>query len=139
MVAGDIVVAIPAALVLHAAAVNLNEPHTTLHHAAGSEALGGDVFAFIILQPVHRADVFRLLIHRERLGRGALHTVGQLKALDARGQFLLKRVGLKVLLVERLQQIQLTTLLVGVHAGGTLEIIDRIARGPEVRALIHAR
>ena len=139
MVAGDVVVAVPASLVFHATTINLNEPHAALHHTAGRKALGGDVFAFVVVQPVHGANVLRFLIHRQRLGRGALHAVGQLEALNTRGQRFLKRINFEVLLVQRLQEIKLPPLLLGVHAGGAFEIIDRIACGPEVSALIDAR
>jgi len=46
MVAGDINVAIPALLVVHAAAVNLDEAHAALDQAAGHQALPGEVGGF---------------------------------------------------------------------------------------------
>ena len=45
MVAGDVDVAVPAQFVLHAAAINLHEPHAPLDQPPGQQRLPGEVAA----------------------------------------------------------------------------------------------
>ena len=86
VVAGDVDVAVPAPLVLHAAAVDLHEAHAALDHAAGHEALLGEVGAARVVEAVEVLHLARLAADVERLGGGHLHAVGQLERLDAGGQ-----------------------------------------------------
>ena len=85
-------VAVPAPLVLHAAGVDLHEPHAALDQPPGDQALLGEVAQRLgcrgrrasAIGSGSRVDV-------ERLGGGHLHAVGQLEALDPRRQFRLRR------------------------------------------------
>ena len=113
---GDVGVAVPAALVLHAAAdksARSARPRSTSRRAV--RHLLGEVGALGIVDAVQLANRGRLAVDVERLGRGHLHAVGQLKALDAGGQ--LGFAGLRLMLVEPAQQIELGPLLGVGHVG----------------------
>ena len=56
VVLGDVGVAVPAPLVLHAAAVDLHEPHAALDQPPGDQALLGEVRALGIVEAVQLAD-----------------------------------------------------------------------------------
>src|SRR5262249_23644437 len=97
VIALDVAVAVPTALVLHASGVNLHEADATLHHAPRDQALPGDVIAFGTPHAIKIVDVLRLAAEIESLGCGRLHAIGQLKALDACLQF---RIGAGLLDLE---------------------------------------
>ena len=96
----DVDVSIPGELVLHAARVDLHEPDAALDQPPGHQALAGDVVAPRVVEAVQLLDVGRLAIDVDRLGRGRLHPVGQLEALDPRGQL---RLGGKLLVMKLVQ------------------------------------
>ena len=107
----DVVMPIPTALVLHTSAVNLHVSHATLNHAAPGQALRSDMLATVVVQTVQALDMFRFLLHVERLGRGTLHAISQLETFNARLELLLIWARLKMLPVQLIEQIQLTPLL----------------------------
>ena len=61
VVALDVVVTVPAALILHAAAINLHVTHTTLDHPACCQALCGDMLAAVVVEAIKLLNVFRFL------------------------------------------------------------------------------
>src|SRR5262249_31075849 len=84
VVALDVDMAVPRALVFHPPGVDLDEPHPALDQAAGGEALPREVVASRVADAVELLDRSRLRIDVDRLGRGRLHAVGQLVTLDPR-------------------------------------------------------
>ena len=107
----DVLMAVPTPFVLHAAGINLHEADAALDQPAGHEALPGEVVAPLLADAVQLVDVLRLLVDVDRLGRGHLHAIGQLKALDAGGQLQLLRRLRQAVLVELRQQIERRPLL----------------------------
>ena len=100
VVAFDVIVAVPAPLVFHAAGVDLHEADPALDHAAGSEALAGEVVAMLLADTVELLDVFGFAIDVEGFGRGALHAVGEFEAFDACFEFGIAGAFLNVIVVE---------------------------------------
>ncbi len=139
MVALDVAVAVPASLVCRAAGVDLHVADAALDHTAGGEALGREVLAFAVVEPVEPAGMFRFGLHIEGLGGGALHAVGELKALDPGRELFLVRIVLQVLLVQEGEQVELPALLVWFHAGYSLEIVDGLSLGSQMGSLENTR
>ncbi len=106
----DVRVAVPASLVLHAAAVDLDEPHAPLDHAAGHQALAREVGTARVVEAVEGPGGRRLRLVIERLGRGHLHPVGQLEGLDSRGQLGLAGLLFELMAVEPGEQVELGAL-----------------------------
>ena len=112
VVLDDIAVAVPAPLVLHAAAVDLHEAHAALDQPPRHQALLGEMRStWDCRGRTAPCDRGRLAVDVEGLGRGHLHAVGQLEALDPRGQFGLGRVLLQVPAIEPSEQVELRPLL----------------------------
>ena len=83
VVSFDVVVAVPAALVFHSAGVDLHKANAAFDHAAGGEALAGEVSAVFFVDAVEFLDVFGFGIDIKSLGRRCLHAVGEFEAFDA--------------------------------------------------------
>ena len=78
---GDVGVAVPAQLVLHAAGVDLHEAHAALDQPPGDQALLGEVRRTSGCRGRRAAGrAAGSLFDVERFGRGHLHAVGQLEA-----------------------------------------------------------
>ena len=138
MIADDVFVSVPTALVVHAAGVDLNEADTPFDHAAGHQALGSEMTAVGLVQAVEVFEMFRFALDAEGVWRSRLHAVGQLEALDPCAQFAFRsRLG-QVVLVEGAQQIQLSTLGLRIHADRSIQVVDRVPLGPQPSALIDA-
>jgi len=80
VVADDVLVAVPAALVVHAAGVDLHEADSALDHPARHQALRREMFAVRLSQPVQALEVLGFAFEVEGLGCGRLHPVGQFEA-----------------------------------------------------------
>ena len=91
-----------------------------------------------LVEAVEVFEMFRLALNTEGLGCSRLHAVSQFEAFDPCSQFALgSRLG-EVLLVEGSEQIQLGPLGLRIHAGRSIQVVDRIPLGPEPSALIDA-
>ncbi len=64
----DVLMAVPAPLVLHAAGIDLHAAHAALDHAAGNQALLREVSALGVVQTIQRLRRRTFLLHIERLG-----------------------------------------------------------------------
>ena len=116
MVAGDVGVAVPAPLVLHAAASRSARSGRRAPPAAGPSDTAGEVAAAADCRGRRGSAIgSRFAVDVERFRGGHLHAVGQLEALDAGGQLRLgRRVAAECSLVEPAQQVELPPLLAGV-------------------------
>ena len=83
VVSFNVVVAVPAALVFHGTGVDLHEADATLDHAAGGEALAGEVVAAFFADSIKFFDVLGLLFNVESLRSSGLHSVGEFETFDA--------------------------------------------------------
>ena len=138
MISDDVGVSIPRELVVHAAAVDLDEADAALDESAGGEALEGHVLAVGLVEPVELADVLGLFVHVKSLGGGGLHAVGELEAVDAGGQFALGGGACHLLAVEGGEKVELFALALVRLVGGALHVGDGLALRLEPRALIDA-
>ena len=86
--------------------IELDEPDAPFDQAPGDEHLPG-----LDAGTVHGADVTRLLLHVERIGRHHLHPVGQLEAGDSRLEVVILGTRLLVPAIELGQQVELTPLV----------------------------
>src|SRR5262249_42513777 len=127
MIANDVLVAVPTALVLHAAGVNLHATHAAFDQAACHQALRGEVAAMFFVETVELLEMVRFALDVERFGRGALHAVGQFEALDARTEFTLRGRPRQVMPVEPGEEIELRALRGLAHAWSGFKVVDRIA------------
>ena len=101
VVADNVLVTIPTALVLHAAGVDLHKTDAAFDHAPGHEALSGEVGAVLLVEAVALAGGFRFAGNVESLGSGGLHAIGEFEAFQARGELALDGGGCGVFLVEQ--------------------------------------
>ena len=83
----DIVVRVPLHGDRAAARIELDEPHPALDQPAGQQAAGAELDGPRVVQAVHLAGRCGLAREVNRLGRGALHPVGQLVDGDPGGEF----------------------------------------------------
>src|SRR5262249_28342544 len=138
VVGRDVGVAVPAALVLLAAAVDLNEAHAALDQPPGQQALPAEMGAAAVVPAVQAARRPGLPGYFPRFPGRPPHGVGQLKALDAGAQ-----LGIAALLlmpaVEPAQQVELPPLLLRAHVRAAVEVVDRCPLGLEGGALVDAR
>ena len=124
VIADEIHVAVPALLILHAAAVDLNEADSSFDHAAGRQALRGKMPAVFFPDAVQLADVFRFRGDREGIGGGRLHAVGEFEAFDAGRQFIFERAGGEGGLIEAGEEVELGALAVRGDGFRPPEVID---------------
>ena len=100
MVPLNVVVTVPRALVLHASGIDLYEAHAALDHTTRNQTLAGEVRTSLIVQAIQLLNVFRFAIDIQRLGGGGLHTIGEFKAFDPRGEFLFGGILFEVIFVQ---------------------------------------
>ena len=139
MVLDDVLVAVPAPLVLHAAAVDLHEAHAALDQPPGDQALPGEVRALRIVEAVERLRRPRFAFEVEAFGGRHLHAIGQLETFDPGGQLRLVRRLLEVPLVELLEEVELRALLAVGDALRRIQVVDRRALRLEHGPLVDAR
>ena len=125
--------------VLRAAAVDLHEgtPCSTIRRAR--RHCRAKWSQLLIADAVRSLRLGGLLLDRERLRCGRLHPVRQLKALDPRREFGLRRIRLQAVAVERLQQVELIALRDVGQSVGPVQIVDRRTLGLQGRPLIDPR
>ena len=129
VIAHDVLVPIPALLILHATAVDLNETHPALHHPPRRQTLLGKMTAVFFVHAIERLDGLRFILDGKCLGSRCLHSVGQLKTLDPRVQFPFNRRSRRRLPIQLRQQIQLRTLPQRAERGWSRQVINRRTRG----------
>ena len=139
VIAEDVGMTVPAALVLLAAGVDLDEAHAALDEPTGDEALLREVAAGGIVEAVEVVRLPRLAREVERLGRGHLHAVRQLEALDAGLQGRIVAGRRPMAAVESGGERELGTLLGVGERRVAGEIRDRCAGGVDARALEDSR
>src|SRR4051812_43536667 len=106
-------------------------PHTVLHQTPCEETLPAKAFGGRIVQTIHSLRRLRLLAHIDDARRLRLHAERELVGADARLQFARSRPLRQVLLIESLQQVELTPLLVALHAARKLEVENGRTRRTE--------
>ena len=88
--------------------------------------------------PVEHLDMFWLGVDVDRLGGGRLHAIGQLEALDPRGELGLGGEAVVVERVEPLDEVQFGALLAVGNVGGPVRGCRSARLGVEVRPLVNA-
>ena len=139
MIATDVDVAVPTPLVFHPAGINLHEANATLDQSSGHQTLFCEVFTGRIIEAIELLDHLRLATHIQRLRRGHLHPIGQLKTLNPCRQLRLVRVLLQIMPIQPIHQIELPPLRRIALLFGPNHVVDRLALRIERCALIDTR
>ena len=126
-----------AVVVIPAAMIKLDEPHTTLGQAACEQAVATEG-AVAGLAAVEAQHLFRFLGNIHQIGHAGLHFERHLVLRDARGDFGIVR-GARLQIVELLHGIDHIALAAGIHAAGAAHVHHGIAGGPQLDALKLAR
>src|SRR4029078_6030401 len=132
----NILVAIPASLVLHSAGINLHKAYAAFDKSPRDETLASKVVAPFFADAIELVNLFRFLIDIDRFGRSHLHAIGQLKTFDASRQLQLLGRFFQTVLVELRQQVERGSLLRFILILRPVEIVDRLALRFEPCALI---
>lgn len=121
------------------ARIELNESSTALDQSPRQQTAGAELGGRGVVQSVKPLGFASFPREIDRLGRRGLHPIGQFVSLNPRGQFGIFRAAFQMMSVQLADEIERPALLRGGHAGGRLQVENRIAPGPSEGSLIGRR
>ena len=121
----EVAVRVPVGVVVRPARIDLHEPHASLDQPPREQALAAELLGARVVDAVELLGARTLGIDIDRLGRGALHAVGELVALDAALEVRVPAARERVARVPRLQPVEHAPLQVGAAPRGVRQVEDR--------------